>query len=120
MIEPWNTSWARWIYMHLHHEPFEPKAKEWRIQTTGPLSGANSALPWIILQRDRALFEARFPQLRVVNITPIMPVAFLFSGGMSLRSLFPGWMYRPVRFFEQIFKEELWAMFAMITLERQA
>ena len=62
MIEPWNTGWARWIYMHLHHEPFEPDAQEWRIQTSGPLSGANGALPWIILQRDRTLFEARFPQ----------------------------------------------------------
>ena len=45
MIEPWNTSWARWIYMHLHHEPFEPEAQEWKIKTTGPLSGANGALP---------------------------------------------------------------------------
>ena len=119
MIEPWNTTWARWIYTHLHHELFEPHTKEWSFQTTGPLSGANGALPWIIFQRDRALFEARFPQWRIVSIVPIMPVTFLLSGGVSLRSLLPGWMYSPVRFFEQIFKEELWAMFAIITLERQ-
>ena len=119
MIEPWNTIWSRWIYSHLHHENFEPQAKEWQFQTTGPLSGANCALPWIILQRDRALFESLFPQLRIVSVVPIMPVAFLLSGGVSLRSLLPGWMYPPVRFFEQIFKEELWAMFARITLERQ-
>ena len=119
MIEPWNTGWSRWIYMHLHHEPFEPDAQEWRIQTPGPLSGANGALPWIILQRDRTLFEARFPQWRVVRIVPIMPVAYLLSGGVSLQSLFPGWMYQSVRFFEKTFKEELWAMFAVFTLERQ-
>jgi SAM-dependent methyltransferase len=120
MIEPWNTGWSRWVYMHLHHEPFEPDAQEWRIQTPGPLSGANGALPWIILQRDRTLFEARFPQWRVVRIVPIMPVAYLLSGGVSLQSLFPGWMYQSVRFFEKNFKEELWAMFALFTLERQA
>ena len=119
MIEPWNTGWARWIYMHLHHEPFEPDAQEWRIQTSGPLSGANGALPWIILQRDRTLFEARFPQWRVVRISPIMPVAYLLSGGVSLQSIFPDWMYQSVRFFEQIFKEKSWAMFAVFILERQ-
>lgn len=118
MIEPWNTTWSRWVYQHLHHEPFKPDAREWRIPLSGPLSGANGALPWIIFQRDRALFEARHPQWRIVSILPIMPFAYLLSGGVSLRNFLPGWMYQPVRFLEQRCNEASRAMFAMITLLR--
>ena len=120
MIEPWNTTWSRWVYQHLHHEPFEPDAREWRIPISGPLSGANGALPWIIFQRDRALFEAKYPQWHIVRILPIMPFAYLLSGGVSLRSFLPGWMYQPVRLLEQRCNEASRAMFAMITLKRQA
>lgn len=58
MIEPWNTSWSRFVYSNIHHEPFDPLAgQDWKIPHTGPLSGANGALPWIIFERDRHLFE---------------------------------------------------------------
>jgi SAM-dependent methyltransferase len=120
MIEPWNTTWSRWVYQHLHHEPFEPEARDWQIPSSGPLSGANGALPWIIFQRDRTLFESRHPQWRIECILPIMPFAYLLSGGVSLRGLLPRWMYQPIRFLEQRCNEASRAMFAMITLKRQA
>jgi SAM-dependent methyltransferase len=120
MIEPWNTAWSRRVYRHLHHEPFEPDAREWRIPSTGPLSSANGALPWVIFQRDRALFESRHPQWRIECILPMMPVAYLLSGGVSLRSFLPGLMYQPVRWLERRCNEASRAMFAMITLKRQA
>lgn len=119
MIEPWNTTWSRWVYQRLHHEPFDPDAREWRIPISGPLSGANGALPWIIFQRDRAMFESRHPEWRIECIHPIMPFAYLLSGGVSMRSLLPGWMYQPVRWLEQHCNEESRAMFVMITLKRQ-
>jgi hypothetical protein len=120
MVEPWNTNWSRWIYQHLHHEPFDPDALEWLIPISGPLSGANGALPWIIFQRDRTLFEAKHPQWRIERILPIMPFAYLLSGGVSMRSFLPGWLYRPVRMLEEHCNEASRAMFAMITLKRQA
>ena len=119
MIEPWNTSWSRWVYQRLHHEPFEPGAREWRIPSSGPLSGANGALPWIIFQRDRVLFESRHPEWRIECIQSIMPFAYLLSGGVSMRSLLPGWMYQPVRWLEHHCHEAPRAMFAEITLKRQ-
>lgn len=118
MIEPWNTTWSRWVYQKLHHEPFRPDVLEWRIPITGPLSGANAALPWIIFQRDRTLFETRHPEWRIERIHPIMSFAYLFSGGVSLRGLVPGWMYQLVRLLEQHCYEASLAMFAMITLKR--
>ena len=31
--------------LRLHHEPFEPDVREWRIPISGPLSGANGGFP---------------------------------------------------------------------------
>jgi SAM-dependent methyltransferase len=27
MIEPWVSPWSRWVYVHLHHEPFKPRCR---------------------------------------------------------------------------------------------
>lgn len=119
MIEPWRTSWSSWVYKHLHSEPFLPDAG-WEIPSTGPLSGANGALPWIIFERDRADFEAMFPEWQINRIEPMMPIAYLFSGGVSMRGFMPRWMYWPCRKLEMLFSESRWAMFALIELERKA
>lgn len=116
MIEPWRTAWSEWVYTHLHSEPFSPEG-DWVIPNTGPLSGANGALPWIVFQRDRALFEARFPRWHIKNIEPMMSFSYLLSGGVSMRSFLPGWMYRPVRAMERVLGQERSAMFALIELE---
>jgi SAM-dependent methyltransferase len=118
-VEPWNTSWGRWVYQHLHHEPFDPNGG-WTIAPSGPLSGANGALPWILLERDRDLFCARFPQWRIARIAPMMPLAYLLSGGVSLRPSMPGWSFNLVRSIERFFPglERRSGMFACIVLER--
>ena len=118
MVEPWNTGWSRWIYSHLHHEPFDVNG-EWTIPITGPLSGANGALPWIVFERDREVFSMRFPEWRISGITPMMPLVYLLSGGISLRSIFPGWTYPLFYGAERLFGfEKKAAMFALIMLER--
>lgn len=53
MIEPWNSTWSRWVYTHFHHEPYQPDAERWEFPSTGPLSGANGALPWIVFRGTR-------------------------------------------------------------------
>lgn len=116
MIEPWRTPWSEWVYTHLHSEPFSPNSG-WILPAAGPLSGANGALPWIVFQRDRLQFETNYPFLRIKNIRPLMPFSYLCSGGVSMRSLLPGWMYRPVRAVERALFEKRWAMFALIELE---
>jgi len=119
MIEPWNTSWARWVYRHLHHEPFEPEGG-WNIPESGPLSGANGALPWIVFERDRAIFRQRFPEWRVPRIVPLMPFVYLASGGVSRRSLLPHWAYKVIRGVEQRVPglDRMAGMFALIALHK--
>ncbi|HEY2291533.1 MAG TPA: class I SAM-dependent methyltransferase [Thermoanaerobaculia bacterium] len=121
MIEPWVTSWSRWVYTRLHHEPFLPEAREWEIPAGGPLSGANGALPWILFQRDRERFEREAPDWRVRAIAPMMPFRYLVSGGVSLRGLTPAASYPLWKGFERAlspFAGHL-AMFAHVVLERR-
>jgi SAM-dependent methyltransferase len=121
MVEPWVTNWSRWVYTHLHHEPFEPEVCEWEFPASGPLSGANGALPWMVFARDRAQFEREFPEWRILRTDLLMAFTYLASGGISMRSLSPGWSYAAWRTLERCFKPWLahWAMFAQIDLERK-
>src|SRR5439155_19313772 len=96
MIEPWVTPWSKLVYTRLHHEPFRPDATEWEFPSTGPLSGANGALPWIVFHRDRGVFQRDFPQWQIERVDPIMPLRYLLSGGVSMRSLVPSMMFRPI------------------------
>lgn len=120
MIEPWITSWSRFVYGNLHHEPFAPEAAAWEFPSTGPLSGANGALPWIVFQRDRARFEREFPAWRVQLVEPMMPIRYLLSGGMSVRSLVPAWTFGFWRRAERVFRPWMGhlAMFALVVLSR--
>jgi hypothetical protein len=120
MVEPWMTSWSRFVYRRLHHEPFDAEASQWRFARGGPLSGANGALPWIIFERDRRQFERLFPEWRIEAVMPIMPLCYLLSGGVSMRSLVPGWTYASCRRLEGLLSP--WAprlaMFAFIRVRR--
>jgi SAM-dependent methyltransferase len=121
MVEPWNTPFARVVWRRLHHEPFAPEAADWRFEPSGPLSGANTALPWMVFARDRARFEREFPQLDLVLVEPFMPFRYLVSGGISMRSLQPAWATVPWRFVEWMLSPAapLLAMFARIELRRR-
>ena len=122
MIEPWASPWSKFIYTRLHHEPFDTQSDSSEFPSSGPLSGANAAMPWSIFQRDREQFEQEYPAWRVERIIPIMPFSYLLSGGVSLRPLMPAWSFRPVNRFESIlspFMPRL-AMFAHIVLVRKS
>ena len=93
MIEPWVTPWSRFVYTNFHHEPFEPTSPSWELDPGRPLSAANGALPWIVFERDRQLFDRQFPALHIVSLDPLMPLRYLLSGGVSIRSAVPAWSF---------------------------
>lgn len=95
MIEPANSFWGRFIYKNFHHEPFEPTSG-WTIPQAGPLSGANGSLPWIVFERDKELFNKKFPDLKIEEIRYIHPLMYLLSGGVSYKQLLPDFLYKPV------------------------
>jgi SAM-dependent methyltransferase len=119
MVEPWNTKWSRYVHEKWHNEPMIPDAETWGFPMTGPLSGANAALPWIVVHRDRARTEAEWPYLRTIEATPFMAMRYLASGGVSLRSLQPGWAYEGWRWIEKTMRlEKGMAVFAVVVISR--
>ena len=121
MVEPWVTPWSRFINTHFHHEPFLPHAADWSFPSTGPLSGANGAIPWMVFVRDRTKFESEFPQLVVEQIRPFLPFRYLVSGGVGMRSLMPGFSHRFWAQLERLLESQMntLAMFAFIELRKK-
>ena len=120
MIEPANSLWGRFIYKNFHHEPFEPEG-DWTIPSSGPLSGANGALPWIVFERDQAVLQAEYPGFEIEEISYHTPFRYLVSGGVSFKQLVPGFTYG---FFSGLdkFLASLWpqlSMFVTIRLKKK-
>jgi len=119
MVEPWVSRWSRWVMDHFHSEPMDAEMQTWQFPSSGPLSSSNQALPWIVFQRDRAMYEKRFPSLPLILLQPFMPFRYLFSGGVSMRSLAPAKCNSLLRCIEGRFSQNNWAMFSLIVLEKK-
>ena len=120
MIEPANTPWARFIYTRFHHEVFDPNAG-WQVEGGRPLLDGNDALAWIIFNRDKDIFARKFPELKLINLYHHTPIAYLLSGGFTLRQLVPAWMYGFIRAIETVcrFSNNVTGMFQTIVLEKR-
>jgi SAM-dependent methyltransferase len=120
MIEPWITHWSSFIYKYFHHEPFRPEAAEWTYASTGPLSGANIAVPWIVFARDRSKFESDFPEFSIERICPFLPFRYLISGGVGMRSLMPGFTRSAWAGLERMLESQMprLGMFALVSVRR--
>lgn len=121
MWEPWNTPWGRFIYQYLHSEPFEPEAEKWEFPESGPLSGANGALPWMVFERDKHIFEQRFPQFAPHVQKLDYPFSYLISGGVSRRALVPGIFFSAHRKLERYlsYLKSTLSMFALILVYKK-
>jgi SAM-dependent methyltransferase len=119
MIEPSRTLFGRFIYRHFHHEPYKPNAT-WNFSSTGPLSSANLALPWIVFMRDKRKFQRKFPHLKIKRIYAFGPLLYLLSGGFTLPQLLPNFLYPAVKFFEFILSpfHKYLGLFYIIELEK--
>jgi SAM-dependent methyltransferase len=119
MVEPWNTRWSRFVHEKWHNEPYRPESETWSFPESGPLSGANAALPWIVFERDRDRFASEWPSLRVAEVHRLMALRYIASGGVSLRSLQPGWAYPVWKRFEMMTGiDRAMSVFALIVIDR--
>jgi len=118
MIEPWLTPWSRFVYRNFHNEPLRTDAPDWSFAPSGPLSGANIAIPWIVFARDRQAFLSRFPSLHVERIQPFLPFRYLVSGGVAMRSLMPAFTHRVWAALERMLESQMprLGLFAFISV----
>ncbi len=121
MIEPANTPVSKFIYQRFHHEPFNPKG-DWFVRGGGPLSDSNQAIPWIVFERDRAVFEEKFPFLKLNGIRLHTPFRYLLSGGLSKAQLIPDFLFGTLTFAEKVAEplNSRFAFFQTIEVEKKS
>jgi len=119
MIEPSNTPLARFIWKYLHGEPYDP-AGGWKLPRGGPLSIANSAMPYIVFNRDSKRLEEEFPSLRLMSVKTHTPFMYLLSGGMSYGQLLPSFAMNIVMRVDDALKPfyDLLGMFVTVKMEK--
>lgn len=105
LFEPYRGWPSQWIYKWLHHEPFDDQAAGWTFQTSGPVSGANGAMPWLIFFRDRTRFERLYPALRIRSIRREMPLQYWASGGLSKPCVAPGPLFSAVQSVDRLLEK---------------
>jgi hypothetical protein len=123
LIEPFHGPFASVLYPRLFRsEGFDKGAPTWETAMDGPMSGANQALSYIVFRRDRALFQTKFPKLRIVQEQPLTSaVRYLCSGGLNFRQLVPNWSARALRGIEFALSPAVgfWALHQVIVLRRE-
>ncbi|MBV8752190.1 MAG: class I SAM-dependent methyltransferase [Hyphomicrobiales bacterium] len=90
MMEPAITYGSTLFYRLFHHEPVRSSAEalvEGTPNRHRDPYDANIAIPTILVTRERARFDARFPELRIVRVVWFAFAAFALSGGFRPWSL---------------------------------
>src|SRR6185436_13773634 len=93
---------STWILKYGGHEPFSPGSAEWSFDSSGPLSGANGALAWIVFRRDVEKFGKLCPFLRLERYEPHTPLRYWISGGLKVWSLTPGWSFGTMTWVDRV------------------
>ena len=93
MVEPYMGWISTVIYKYMHHEHFDADTMNWKFESSGPVSDANSPLACIVFDRDLKIFCQKFPDLKLEAYLPHTPLRFWLAGGLKRWSLLPGWMF---------------------------
>lgn len=104
LLEPYHGPLATFLFKRLFDsEGFDKEFPSWQTPLAGPMRGANQALSYIVFERDRAEFERCFPRLRIVHEeTCSNQFAYLMSGGLNFRQLWPDWLAPPLAAVERL------------------
>ena len=116
LIEPSAGPLSRRLIRPFHHEPWDEDGG-WTLPPSGPLTGANMALPSIIFTRDRGRYRAEFPHLPIDRVRFHTIALYLLSGGVSMRSLVPGALFRPALAAERLLAPAGSLLASMMTVE---
>ncbi len=87
-VEPYWSPLARLMYKRFHPESFDERARDWEFELTGPIS-SNQAMSYLLLERDRAMLDAEFPALAVVELGAFGGPSYLLTGGIWKPAMLP-------------------------------
>jgi hypothetical protein len=74
-------------------------------------------MAWILFFRDRGEVMGQLPGLELVTVRSHTPLAYVLSGGVSLRISPPEWSYAMVRGLEKMLSPFNSALAMFVTLE---
>ena len=93
MVEPSNNFLQRFLTRFLdHYEYYDDTIEDWVNGSSGRMTQANLALPWVIFIRDRARFEKELPFLKMKVIRYHTFLSYIVTGGMTYRSFLPSFV----------------------------
>jgi len=75
----------------------------------------------MVFVKDLGKFKQEFPNLEMEKIRPFLPFRYLVSGGVSMRSLMPGFTHSLWARLERMLEAQMssLAMFAFISVPRR-
>lgn len=90
VFDPYWGLLARFVYRFLHQERWDTATPDWSFSSSDPWD-SNSALSYLMLQRDRAEFLERWgDRFALVECGAVVGPSFLLSGGVSRRTPISG------------------------------
>ena len=121
MVEPACSVWGRVANRWFCQKSFD-RSGAWPNPLSAAYKRVNSALTWIVFERDRSRFEGDFPGLALQSVDYHTPLRYFLGGGNRFGSaLVPRSSYP---FFcradEWLSKHsQQWSMFVTVTLEKK-
>lgn len=101
VFDPFWSPLARFVYRFLHHEPWDVRASGWRSRKDDP-EESNQALSYLMLRRDRDLFDAHWGEkFAVIELGRHVGPSFLMSGGVSRRTRISGALLKQLLCWEE-------------------
>ncbi len=104
ILDPYYGPLASFMFKRMFRtEGFDKTYPSWETPVAGPMNGANQALSYIVLVRDRADFERKHPSLKIVHEQQVGNyLKYLISGGLNFRQLLPDRMTGFVNVIEKL------------------
>lgn len=95
LLEPYYGPAANFLFRRLFRtETFDKDSASWDAEVSGPMTGANQALSYLVFFRDRDAFQQKHPTLKIVHHELCSNyLMYLLSGGLNFRQLVPDWMH---------------------------
>lgn len=123
LIEPSDNLLSNFIHSNIHNNEFYDKnQKSWKNNLiSSRLNGANQALAYIIFERDKKLFEKKYPSLSLVTNNYINnSFGYIVSGGVNFHQLLPDFMYPIVRLIEKLLSpmKKYWSLHKIYVLSK--
>jgi len=115
MIEPAHTALWKHLYRLFSPEPYDAAA-DWGFSPLGRFQGANVPQAWVVFQRDRARFEAEFPELSIRALRNHTVFLYLLSGGIWYRGIVPSWSFPLFLRFERLLTPALGRLASQTTV----